>query len=167
MEKLLLYKQTSIRGRMYFCLVCLQNALKQNNIDNEESNLIINIIKEFLESNNLSDWEELANNIQPINILDEKFNINDFSFEHKLVLKLKTFYENIPAYLTEMIDYTLDVGLNNLYGGIGEYSPLTLEPVLKIIDICKENSIEFPDINNFSQYSYQDDDGWGFPIQLN
>ncbi|TWP27059.1 hypothetical protein ETU08_07650 [Apibacter muscae] len=160
-------KKISIRGRMYFCLVCLQNAFKQNNINNGESNLIINIIKEFLESNNLSDWEELANNIQPINILDEKFNINDFSFEHKLVLKLKIFYEHIPAYLTEMIDYTLDVGLNNLYGGTGEYSPLTLEPVLKIIDLCKENSIEFPDINNFLQYSYQDDDGWGFPIQLN
>ena len=134
---------------MYFCLMCLQNAFKQKSINNNESNLITKIIKEFLNSNNLSDWEELANNIQPINILDQKFNIDDFSFEHELSLKLKIFYENIPPYLTEMIDYTLDVGLNNLYGGTGEFSSITLESVLKVIEICKENSIELPDINNF------------------
>ena len=60
-----------------------------------------------------------------------------------------------------MIDYTLDVGLNNLYGGTGEYSSITLEPVLKIIEICKENSIELPDINKFLKYSYKIEDGWG------
>ncbi len=122
---------------MYFCLMCLQNAFKQNNINNNDPNLITKIIKEFLNSNDLSNWEELANNIQHINILDKKSNIDDFSFEHELVLRLKIFYENIPPYLTEMIDYTLDVGLNNLYGGTGEYSSITLEPVLKIIEICK------------------------------
>ena len=78
---------------MYFCLVCLQNAFKQNSINNNESNLITKIIKEFLNSDNLSNWEELANNIQPINILDKKSNIDDFSFEHELVLRLKIFYE--------------------------------------------------------------------------
>ncbi len=40
---------------MYFSLVCLQNAFKQNSINNNESNLITKIIKEFLNSNNLSD----------------------------------------------------------------------------------------------------------------
>ena len=146
---------------MYFCLMCLQNAFKQNNINNNDPNLITKIIKKFLNSDNLSNWEELANNIQPINILDKKSNIDDFSFEHELVLRLKIFYENIPPYLTEMIDYTLDVGLNNLYGGTGEYSSITLEPVLKVIEICKENSIELPDINKFLKYSYKIEDGWG------
>ena len=157
-------KRISIRGRMYLCLICIENAFKHHNINNDESKLIIKIIREFLDSDNLSDWEELANNIQPINILDNKFNIYDFSFEHKIVLKLKLFYAHIPRYLVEMIDYTLNVGLNNLYGGTGEYSSLTLEPVLKVKEICKENNIEFPDINNFLKYSYQDNDGWGYLI---
>lgn len=60
-----------------------------------------------------------------------------------------------------MIAYTLNVGLNNLYGGTGEYSSLTVDPVLKVIQIGKENHIELPDITNFLNYSYQDKGGWG------
>lgn len=76
-------KSISIRGRMYLGLIGIDNAFKHHNINNDESKLIINILREFLKSDNLSDWEELANNIQLINILDHKFEINDFSFEHK------------------------------------------------------------------------------------
>jgi hypothetical protein len=94
-------KRISVRGKMNLCLICIKNSFKNNNINNDESKLINKIIREFFKSDNynLSDWEESANNIQPINILDNKFDINDLSFEHKIVLKLKVIYKHISSIL--------------------------------------------------------------------
>lgn len=159
-------KKISIRGRMYFCLQCLQNAFgEKNRRDEKFIGLILKTVKDFLRSEELDKWEESAENILPVNLLDSKFNINDYTMDHSLVLKLKLFYEQLPPYLTDLIDYTLNVGLNNLYGGTGEYSSFTLDPVLKVITICKQNNIKIPDISNFLKFSFNEEHGWGNTIR--
>jgi hypothetical protein len=154
-------KHISIRGRMYYCSFCLKNAFEKTGIVNEETNLILNIIYDFIKTNEFDKWEEFAINILPTNLLDKKFNVNDFSMDHNVIYKLKSFYENIKNYIVDLIDYTLNVGLDNLYGGTGKYSLATLEDTLNVIRICKENNIEIPDINNFIKYSFKEMHGWG------
>jgi hypothetical protein len=155
-------KHISIRGRMYYCSFCLKNTFEKNGIVNEETNLILNIIYDFIKTNEFDKWEEFSENILPVNILDKKFNINDFSMDHDVINKLKSFYENIKIkYMVDLIDYTLKIGLDNLYGGTEEYSLKTLENTLNVIRICKQNNIEIPDINNFVKYSFKEMHGWG------
>jgi hypothetical protein len=154
-------KLISIRGRMYYCSFCLKDAFEQNGIINEETNLIMNIIYDFIQTNEFDKWEGFAENILPVNILDKKFDINDFSMDHDIIYKLKLFYKNIENYMVDLIDYTLNVGLVNLYGGTGEYRLKTLDYTLNVIRICKQNNIEMPDINNFLKYSFKEMGGWG------
>ena len=159
-------KNISIRGRMYYCSFCLKNAFEKNGIMNEEVKVILNTVLDFLESESLDLWEDVAKDISPESILDENFNINDFTMDHNLIYKLKSFYKNIPGYLVELIEYTIYVGLENLYGGTGEYSPSTLDYILRIISICEQNGINIPDINHFLKYSFKEYHGWGNLIKL-
>jgi hypothetical protein len=160
-------KHISIRGRMYYCSFCLRNAFEKDGIINEETNLILNIINDFIQTNDFNKWKECAENILPVNILDKKFTISDFSIEHEVIYKLKSFYENVKNHIIDLIDYTLGVGLDNLYGGTGEYSFITLKNTLNVIIICKRNNIEIPEINNFIKYSFNEMGGWGDIIKNN
>ncbi len=111
-------------------------------------------------------WEKVVNNILPMNILDNKFNINDFDIEHSLVFKLKLFYEHLPSYLVDLIDSTFGVGLNNLYGNTEKYSPSTLDSTLQVVAICRQNNIKMPDIADFLKFSFDEEHGWGSPIKI-
>lgn len=159
-------KSISINGRMYFALCCLKNAFESKGIKSEALNYILNIIIEFLQSTELDKWEEYAKAILPESILDTTFNIFDSIIEPDLILKLKSFYENLPQYLVGLIENTLNIGLDNLYSGTDEYSSITFDDVIKIINICEKNNIKIPDINNFIEYSFKENHGWGKDIKI-
>lgn len=154
--------QLSITGRMLYCLTCLENALSHFYIEGSESVFIADVIKNFEDTDNLSDWEELAEDILPTNLLDSKFNITDFnSLQPNTILNIKRFYEDSPVDIVEIIDYTLQVGLNNLYGNTNDKSLVTLRPTLKVIELCLKNGITLPSISDYSYYIFDKNNGWG------
>lgn len=147
--------QLSITGRMLYCLTCLENALSHFYIEGSESVFITDVIKNFEHTDNLSDWEELAEDILPTNLFDSNFNITDFnSLQPNTILNIRRFYKDSPIDLVEIIDNTLQVGLNNLYGNTTDRSLVTLLPTLKVVELCLKNGIPLPSISDYSHYSF-------------
>lgn len=161
-------KSISIRGRLAFCLKCLENAFLQEGKTGVESNFILGNLWEFTSSNALDDWEPKIDEITPVCLLDGKFDISEFYIiDHEMVVRLRNFYLSNPEYLNELIDYSISVGVNNIYGNTNEYSSLTLEPTLKVIELCEINNVTIPPIKNFVRFSYNIDNGWGRTFDRN
>lgn len=151
----------SIKGRMLFCLNCVENAFQRFRINNSESKFVLSIIEQFFIQDSLSDWEDMAEDILPSNLLDSTFDLKDFVyFDNDCILNIKNFYEHCSKDIVDIIDNTFSVGLNNLYGGTGLDNPLTLKPVLEVIELCVKNNIEVPDISDYLKHRYEVNGGF-------
>lgn len=158
-------KKISIRGRMVIGIICLENVFKYNEIYDDPLKELLGKLKEFTCSNSLDVWDKQINEYDPVTILDDHpgNNFDEYQFLNKEeLLNLKDIYLNIPRQVLNCISYAIEIGTSNLYGGTEKYSPLSLEPTLKIIELSgHENSIKTI-INDLIQKTpFEDKNGWG------
>ncbi len=159
-------KRISIRGRFAFCLACLHNSLIKEGIDAQKLRILLDRLHDFLSSVKLSVWETKAVEVSPDTLLDIHAD-NDLG-AYKTLSKeeaeyLKNMYTTLPKAIVQLIDLTISVGLSNLYGGTGEYSSHTLEPVLQVVDVMEQSGYQMPDISAYERYRFAEDHGWGNP----
>lgn len=162
-----LLKQISIRGRFAFCLACLHNAMRQEKVDNQSLSVVFERMSSFLTTDKLDEWEKQVVEVSPDTIFDTHSD-NDFNNYETISASelsgLKTIYEKLPPVILELIDLTINVGLSNLYGGTSDYSPHSLVPTLKVVELMKGNAFELPPLQQYSRFSFSDNNGWGFPL---
>src|SRR5690349_4981884 len=114
-----IFKNISICGRLYFGVACIIKAIQSTHLNMEMYKNIIETIVEFTSSSALNEWEKKVIEISPDTILDIHPQ-NDFheyetiSFEE--ATKLKELYAQTPQFILDLIDYTISIGINNLYG---------------------------------------------------
>ena len=160
-------KKISIRGRFAFCLACLRNAMRQENVNIESLSILFERMSSFLTTDKLDEWEKQIVDVSPDTIFDTHPD-NDFNDYETVtateLVRLKAIYEKIPSAITELIDLIISVGLSNLYGGTSDYSPHSLAPTLKVIELMDSHNYELPLLQQFSRYSFTDNNGWGFPL---
>ena len=156
----------SIRGRVAFCVTCIENAKEYFGIKSQQLDLVISEIWAFTSSTNLSAWETTINEYAPHVILDkhpsnkpENYNFitqNEFT-------QLKILYESIPQCLVEIIGDTIEAGACNIYGGTEEFSPCSLKYSLNVYSTMLENQLPLPDIKQFMMSPFSEEHGWGLP----
>src|SRR5687768_15520281 len=113
------FKEISIRGRLAYGVTCLEKALEQFNIKNDLiEKEVLPVIWEFTKSTDLAKWEESINKIDPLNEVSGP---------------LKDLYGQLPSFIPEMISNVIEIGAGNLYGGTGEYSLSTLQPLKRVL----------------------------------
>lgn len=126
--------------------------------------LVLPRIWSFTTSVDLSIWEKNVNEIDPIIILDEQLTIETFEFStitFDTYLSLKEVYENISADIKSMISDVIEIGAGNLYGGTGEYSEMTLRPLMNVINRCLFLKVTLPKVETFKKAKYHEEHGWG------
>jgi hypothetical protein len=159
-----LFKKISIRGRFAFGIMCIEEYLLENKIENPCIEKLLMHLWEFTESENLDIWDERISDLNPNNILEvdyEKFP-NDFpTINASEYRELKKIYENLNADLIKLISETIEIGISNLYGGTGEYSKYSLIPTLEVYKIAEKIISKKPDVDNFVQFKYSESNGWG------
>jgi len=156
------FKRISIRGRVAYCIMCLENAFEKEKIESQESFSLLEKLWAFTNSHTLDEWDEMINDVTPCCILDENFDVNDFVEDANIVYRFKDFYEKLPEYLNDIIDLTIGVGVGSLYGGVGSYSKRTLEPTLNVVELIVANDVIMPHIGLVANYSFDDFHGWGY-----
>ncbi|SRX75280.1 hypothetical protein [Aequorivita antarctica] len=163
-------KKISIRGRVAYGLKCIYNYIEEDNVTlfKPEIENILAQIKEFLVLDKFNVWEKKIREYTPSSILDTHPD-NDFrDYEYVNVEELRRIenaYRNLPNSLISIIENTIAIETNNLYGGVIGYSSVTLDPLMEIISIMLEKNIKLPNINLFKQYSFLQDNGWGEKIE--
>jgi len=144
-------KRISIRGRVAYGACCLENAMLHFKIKNDVLDEVIWRIWTFTSSNNLDEWDELTNEVNPICILDENIPSDP----------LFLLYTALPFDLVDMVSEVIEIGVGNLYAGTGEYSPSTLEHLINVIEKCMILKIELPVFAHFERSSFSEEHGWG------
>lgn len=145
------FYQISIRGRLAFGMTCLEKLVIA--LESDHPLLQTNVfpkIWEFTSSDDLSEWEENINEIDPVCVLDDEVNT-----------KLKELYNNLPKDIVSTIGDVISIGTENLYGGTNNNSPSTLEPLNSIIKRMIKLNIPLPDIMPFKKSSFSEFHGWG------
>jgi hypothetical protein len=159
-------KKISIRGRVAFAAVILENAFKLEGLfEKKEVILLMDKIWDFTSSNALDEWDELIREITPYCLFDPKEEFKGFShFDLSIVFKMKEFYASMPQYLVDLIDCAISIGTDNLYGGTGDFSPSTLEPLVEFLELSQKHHVKIPPIEIFTRYSFSEERGWGIKI---
>jgi hypothetical protein len=108
-------------------------------------------IWEFISSDDLGEWEQSIKDVDPVCVLDS----NDDS-------ELKELYSELPRYIVSTVGNVIEIGTANIYGGTGNNSPNTLEPLAAVIQTMARVKIPLPDIEPFKKSGFNEFHGWGY-----
>jgi len=144
-------KEISIRGRVAYGASCLENTLLHHGIQDDLLENILSRIWKFTNSTDLGEWDQLINKVDPVCILDE----------NKPTDPLYLLYQRLPPDIVNMISDVIEIGTGNLYGSTDNYSPSSLEPLLRVIDKCVTLKIELPKLDSFKKSTFSEYHGWG------
>ncbi len=152
-------KQISIRARVAFGILCLENALDNLELkSNWQKVLEVLWIQTDIEY--VDEWLYIVSKIMPDCILEDNYEDNKIiSLQDYNTLKL--LYSSSPKYILELIEFVFEIGTIELYGKIMDYSEKTTQMVLEIIRIMEINKINYPELKLFDKYSILENNGWG------
>ncbi|MCA8830410.1 hypothetical protein [Hymenobacter pini] len=155
-------KRVSIKGRMAYCITCLENVLACKQLQEPALDKLLQCLWDFTSNPDLSDWEKKIMDFSPESILEEP--LEECSY---LTLSeaqhLRTVYMSLSKSLLICIDDTIEVGRGNLYGGTSGYSPHSLIPAMQVVRYMVAHTYPLPPMENFlrSPFTEEDQHGWG------
>lgn len=145
------FNNISIRGRLAFGMTCLEKLVTYFNADHPLLRTVVfPKIWEFTSTDDLGEWEESINNVDPICVLDDSTESD-----------LKTLYKKLPKDLVSTIEDVICIGTLNMYGGTGTNSPSTLKPLNEVLKTMTKLKLPLPDIQTFKKSTFSESHGWG------
>ena len=145
------FNYISIRGRLAFGMTCLEKLVSSLNLDHPLlQTIVFPKIWEFTSTDDVGEWEQRINDVDPLCVLDDKADSD-----------LKTLYNKLPKDIVATISDVIEIGTANIYGGTGDNSPMTLEPLNSVINTMTKLKVPLPDINTFKKSSFSQFHGWG------
>lgn len=157
-------KKISIRGRMALGISCLEIAIKELGLSDDNAfECLCSDLWEFVSANN-KNWEEKINRYYPVVLVKNmdwgQINIDKFLSTNK-EQESDAICQEMAALFEELIDQVIYIGTSNLYGGTGEYSQWSLEPTLKVLSIMEQLHFRIPNLIPFSKSKFSEVHGWG------
>ena len=71
-------------------------------------------------------------------------------------------YQSLPPDIVNVISDVIEIGAGNLYGGTGDHSLFSLEPLIRVIERCITLKIKLPELDSFKKSPFSEKHGWGF-----
>lgn len=166
-------KKISIRGRVAYGLICLEHLKSKVNNDLNELNILIEKCWDITNSEKIGWWQNMLIENNPILMLaDYELMINgEVTFEeigldtinHKSeFIKRIEFLSQINHPIDKVINKLTTIANQNISAGCGEFSELTLEPTIELIELVKtSNYINLPKIEIVEFSKFSENNGWG------
>lgn len=157
-----LIEKISLRARVAFIILCIENSLRKENSFIKWSK-VLDVFWSQTSMQFVDEWLYEISKVMPDSILVDEYDENE-TISLKEYSELKILYRNSPKYIFELMEFAFECGTIDLYGSVDNNSDKTIAPVLKCIEIMKENNIELPNIELFKKYSISENGGWGNPF---
>ncbi|WP_345225298.1 hypothetical protein [Hymenobacter koreensis] len=156
-------KHVSIRGRVAFCIVCLEIAIHNLKFSSPASRHLLAKLWDYVSSCQLDIWHEEMAEYLPSSIIEtERFQEEDFDDLSEYNFgQLRNWYQTLPKGVVDMIECIFVVGTVNLYGEITGYSTETLKPTMRVAGLMQQLKLPLPEIARFEKSAFADFDGWG------
>ena len=156
------FKDISIRGRVAYCISCFENVLLYYGCDKEKWKFVLEQLWSFMNVEYVDDWFYQTAEILPECILEDKYDEDPYEFiDKRMFYELYQLYDSSCEVIKKIIRLIFELGSRELYGRIQGYSESTIEILEKVIQLCKKESIQLPDIADYKKYSFSVKNGWG------
>lgn len=161
------FKEISTRGRVAFAICCLENAMKKQNLfQNDESEKTILQQLWHFTTDNMALWELQIGDLIPFVVMNDISYeyVEDFEFFSPTICrKFQRYYEKCQKYTLDIIDLIYDLGRTNLFVTINndELKEASFPYLQKIINLMIENHISMPNIDLFKKFPITENNGWG------
>ncbi|BAU29063.1 hypothetical protein DFP93_10387 [Aneurinibacillus soli] len=160
MEK---FKHISFRGRVAYGISCFENALIALKYDLNDWRVVLNYLWEFTSIQYLDDWNDVAVELIPENLLEfkayeeeefERLSKDEFVYLYNL-------YQNIDESIDTLLRAIYDLGISHVYTVIEGYGESSLKNLERLINFMIINNFPLPDIEPFLKSSIEENRGWG------
>lgn len=177
------FEKISIRGCVAYGICCLENALEYYNIHGEGWNFLLRKLWWYTELpaacdptiNNclpLERWWALISELLPRRHENSGWKMQelraqlycdeDLPNSKELELLLES-YKQTNKQINLLVEYVFNIGVSDLWAGIGETSPYTLMHLQNLINLMYEQQIPLPPIEPFKQYVFHKE-GWDYDL---
>ncbi|MBS7531571.1 hypothetical protein IC619_013870 [Hazenella sp. IB182353] len=144
------FDEISIRGRIAYGVTCMNELCKKRRINSSKMISFLELIKSGTKTNDFTQIELAVPEYYPKDESLKELAIA-FGFDH-----LSIDQQKIVEIALEELTYTT---LGNIYAGYR--SEYTLEPLINLIQILKDNDIVLPDSKPFKKSKSTEQNGWG------
>lgn len=159
------FKQISIRGRVAYCIKCLETYIK-NKYQNRKLDQVIDMACHIIDDSDFID--ENAHKYMEIipEYLFEFDNFERLDFDYMSNDDYKKYISIIPKPqededLNNLMHYIYDVAIEYCYVALDKDASETMTYIMKTIEILKKNKLEVPSIEPFKKYKFEEYNGWG------
>lgn len=151
----------SIRGRMAFAIICLENAIKHFKLDETQWIFIYKMLWRYTNTN-VGKWHEQMAECTPNGVLNSTDDLSDLEFLNETEFwEINKLYQKTNKIILRIIDVIFYIGIKDLYTSITNGSQETLKYIQEIIDLLNNNNIALPNIKLFNQFPISENNGWG------
>jgi len=159
-----LLHSVSIRGRYFYGYCCLLNTIQKYKLEPIYKPLDI-ILKSFVETDQLDDWQGRVDEFMPSRILEVDFPlIHCVASTDKKSNGLIKYYSEQPFVVLNIIEELIWLGISNLYGGFD--SKHTFPYIKQIVKYLEEENIDLPNEGILKIFPVSEDRGWGERIDI-
>lgn len=159
-----LFHSVSIKGRYFYGYCCLLNTIQKYKLEQIYKPLDT-ILQNFVETDQLDDWQERVDEFMPSRILEVDFPLSHcVASMDKISNGLIKYYSEQPFVVLNIIEELIWLGISNLYGGFD--SKHTFPYIIQIVKYLEEENIDLPNESILSRFPVSEDRGWGQRIDI-
>lgn len=157
-----IFKKFSIRARVAYGALCLENLLKDTFVSSSEYRSILDLIWLYT-AVNPGTWHYKMSEATPFSIEDPlPYKEKGYEFlskdQHDQLAHL---YSQMGSEAKQIINLLFEIGTLDLYSTIKNGSPRTLQMLLDIADTVAELGVDLPPYEPLLKYGIQEEQGWG------
>jgi len=172
-EKINRLKNISIRGRVAYGLLCLENLKSKLNKDLTELDILIKDLWKMTNSDKLGLWQNIFVENNPIlmiadyelmksgKVTFEQIGLETIKAEKEFSERI-TFLSRLKTPIPEVLNKLCEIANQNISAGTGQFSESTLNPTIELIEIIENtNVVDLPKIDAVEFSKFEENNGWG------
>jgi hypothetical protein len=153
-------KSLSIRARVAYGILCLENTLEKCALLKSDWQVILDKFWLFTQLEYVDEWLYIISPIMPDSILgdphDEESSMTLTEYQH-----LKRVYDDAPLFIFEIMECIFNCGRRHFYGAVTPQSPETFEYIKLLQKIMRQEKVAFPNADGLKKYPFDKHQGWG------
>ena len=158
------FENVSVKARVSYGICCLERTLLYYNCTLEKWKWVLEKLWKYTSMEYLDDWYyEMAEYLPDSLLEDTKYNSEEFEYitEEQFYILLDLYRTESNKMISQIFRLVFEMGTIDIYSELENFAPNSLNCLEKIENIMNQNNIELPPIINQSNYSFQENNGWG------
>jgi hypothetical protein len=157
-------KSLSIRARVAYCILCLENALESTSQNETDWQFILKQFWLFTNIEYVDEWLYIVSKIMPNVILNDGFQIES-NLTYEQYQLLKKVYKGTPEFIFDIIECIFLCGRRHLYSAVPLQSPETYVLIKSLRKLMRKHLIQLPNEGLFKKYHIRACQGWGVAFE--